>query len=402
MFSNKNRELVKFWTLRNAIIIIDEIQAIPRILLRDFAAAISHLARNFNTRFILMSATVPQIKALLPREITTGLLSTEYYTQSFNNRYTLRYNSEITDQSSLANAVYEQYQNGRSVLCVVNTKKTAQAIFNDLKKRESYSEVFLLSTLFVPFQRKRIIRKIKEKLLQKKPLMLISTQVIEAGVDLDFDCGYREFSPLYSIIQTAGRINRENKKGALHPFLEVTAQLTDFSPYHTTDLLKEEFEDLLSEPVPENCLLPLLKAYFETSLKRTSPDLLLKPFMENLDFQTTANELKKYFMPEIPTLVSIFIEVREGLAKHYQDRHNLLIDQLKGASLEDALAIKSKLKQLSRRLSQFIINVPAKEADVHGPLFNQSETRLCPYEFVKDGSYTKQEGWTGKESQFIF
>jgi CRISPR-associated endonuclease/helicase Cas3 len=401
-YSHKNRDLVKFWCLRDAIVILDEVQAIPRDLLRDVTAAISYFAANLNTRFILMSATVPNIKALFPSEHMAELLSTSYFTKPFNNRYTLSYDSKIDDEQSLVKSILKQQSRNRSVLCVVNTKKTARSLYELLKKSTGPKHIFLLSTLFTPFHRKHILRRIKEKLTLGMPVLLVSTQVIEAGVDLDFDCGYREFAPLYSIIQTAGRINRENRVDAKDPFLIVTKQLSKATPYHQTDLISDEFEQLLKEPVPEKQLLPLLKKYFQVCLQRTSPEPILEKHMINLEFETTAKEFDKHFMPKIPSLASVFIEVRPGLANLFIDRHRTLIEKLKGASLEEALFLKSRLKHLGRRMGQYTINVPAKEAGIHGPVYENSEISLCPYDSACAGTYSKTKGWAGQPDQLMF
>ena len=98
-----------------------------------------------------------------------------------------------------------------SVLCVVNTKYFASKIYEDLSGQK-VQNLFLLSTNLIPRHRKRKIEEIKQKLKEGVKVVLVSTQMVEAGVDLDFDTGFREFAPFGSIIQTAGRINRNSKK----------------------------------------------------------------------------------------------------------------------------------------------------------------------------------------------
>ena len=97
---------------------------------------------------------------------------------------------------------------------------------------------------------------------KNKKTLLISTQVIEAGVDLDFDYGFREFAPLYSIIQTAGRINRENRDDVKNSAELIITNKIGPSPYSQTDLLYDEVKNLLSKRIRENEILPFLKEYF--------------------------------------------------------------------------------------------------------------------------------------------
>ena len=114
------------------------------------------------------------------------------------------------------------------MLVVVNTISRSIELFRVLKK--SFEKVrdkpivLYLSTNIIPMQRKQIIKKAKELLKREKPVILISTQTIEAGVDLDFDLGFRDLAPLESLIQVAGRVNREGKKGEYLPVYVVSLE----------------------------------------------------------------------------------------------------------------------------------------------------------------------------------
>ena len=116
-----------------------------------------------------------------------------------------------------------------------------------------------MNTNFIPKHREEIIDKIKDQLQLSNKTIVISTQVIKAGVDLDldFDYGFREFAPLSSIIQTAGRINREGKKSH-QAYLEIT-DLLGVSPCHKKDLAEENIKKFLSNELPENKILSFQK-----------------------------------------------------------------------------------------------------------------------------------------------
>jgi CRISPR-associated endonuclease/helicase Cas3 len=248
LYSNKNLDLIKFWTLRDSVIVMDEIQAVPRVLLQDFAKTITYLSENLNIDFILMSATVPDIKQFLEPKITAELLDNKYFSLDFNNRYVLQFNNKIETEDALLKSIVQQYKKSNSVLTVVNSKKLASCIYERLKRHYTNKDsLFLLSSNFIPKHREDIIVKISESLKKKHNPILISTQVIEAGVDLDFDYGFREFSPFYSIIQTAGRVNRENRNAVKSSATLVVFPEIDFSPYHQNDLLKDEVVELLSK-----------------------------------------------------------------------------------------------------------------------------------------------------------
>ena len=94
-----------------------------------------------------------------------------------------------------------------AALCVVNTKKSARDLFTELKR--SSHPVYHLSTNMCPVHRLEVLAAVKRRLSEKQPVYVVSTQLIEAGVDIDFPCVFREMAPLESIIQAAGRCNRE-------------------------------------------------------------------------------------------------------------------------------------------------------------------------------------------------
>ena len=394
-YSNRNRDLIKFWTLRNSVIIMDEIQAIPRVLLQDFAQTISFLSKHFNIDFVLMSATVPEIKNFLDADITAELLDNKYYSLEFNNRYALHFNHSIDSEENLLVEIKKKHKEGKSVLTVVNTKKLASHLFEKLLDDINREYVFLLSSLFIPKHRKEIIKKISDKLKNDSKIILVSTQVIEAGVDLDFDSGFREFSPFYSIIQTAGRINREKRNE-----VKESASLTIFpeigySPYHQNDLLKEDVEKLLIKDVRENKLLPLLKDYFKTAIDRTQPDLLLIDKMKNLEFQEVLKIFNNNFMKKFPYTTQLFIEIEKGLYESFFEQLEFHYHSLntKLLSLEQKMEIKILIKDVYKEIAQFVINVPKNDVNDFESFYKESEMKVCCYDDFKTVSWWLVGWW---------
>lgn len=393
-YSNKNRDLIKYWTLRDSVIIMDEIQAIPRVLLQDFAKTVSRLSEQLNIDFILMSATVPEIKHFLDLDITAELLDNKYYSLEFNNRYSLNFNNSIDSEEILLHEIEKIHKKGNSILVVVNTKPLASRLYEKLKLNKDKNDIFLLSSYFIPKHRKKNIEEVFTQLKNGSEPILISTQVIEVGVDLDFDYGFREFSPLYSIIQTAGRVNRENRDE-----VKKTATLTIFSeiaysPYHQNDLLKGDVEKLLKNKVRENKLLPLLKDYFKTAINRTSPDLLLIDKMEHLEFQEVIKVFNNNFMKEMPYLTQLFIEIEEGLYEQFYEKLETLYNDLKDKtlSIEKKMEIKIEMKDVYKQVSQFVINVPKKEVLDFKAFYRDSEMKVC--QFVElENCYTETVGY---------
>lgn len=400
-YSNKNRDLVKFWTLRNSVIILDEIQAIPRVLLQDFSKTISFLAKEFNIDFILMSATIPAIKHFLDQDITSELLDLKYFSMPFNNRYQLQLDLNINHIDLFSDAIKKSIVTKNSLLAVVNTKKTALKLY-DLLIGDFGEELFLLSANFIPLHRKEIIKKISSRLKSNQKTILISTQVIEAGVDLDFDIGFREFAPFSSVIQTAGRVNREGKK---HLSPVIVTKSVGGSPYHQKDLSYEDMASLLTEKIESKDLLPYLNQYFEIVINKTTQNTLLIEDMKELNFETVIHTFHQHFMTKLPYIGSVFIEVEEGLYDSLKDRRERILQQNSSSSmtLEQKMEQKILLKELYKEVSKYIINVPEKEISHFLPIWEGSDIYCCPYSHVEDESnYSFVKGWISEEENMIW
>lgn len=404
IFSHHNRDLVKFWTLKDSVIIFDEIQAIPRILLRDFAQTIQFLTQALNMDVILMSATIPALKPLLPQNTWCNLLNERYYAMDFNNRYALEFDRTINTPEKLVDRIHTAADQYGSILCVVNTKKLALDIYEHVLAFAKEDEVYLLSTLFIPKHRKRIIKTIRKRLAKGLKTVLISTQVIEAGVDLDFDFGFREFAPLYSIIQTAGRINRENREDVRETATLIVTNQIGNSPYHDNDLLYNDVSRLLETPIRENEILPRLKSYFDTAINQTCPDPVLINDMKQLKFQTVMQTFDKNFMKTLPNMSSVFIEIKAGLYERFVNKRNRLIEQMKqdDLPLEHIMEIKSRLKQINKHVSAYIISVSQDDVSDLPDFENYNGVKVCQYSRLEAGIYTQKKGWSGSSETLLF
>ncbi|AXF57068.1 CRISPR-associated helicase Cas3' [Salicibibacter kimchii] len=215
----RNRPLKKFSKLTNSIIILDEIQNIRAEywpLLRKTFQALTNL---FHCKIILMTATQPLI---FSQEDTTELLESKAHTKAdfFNSmeRVDLTYIPNYGGSYSLDEWFQyfsEHYHRNKNYLAIFNTISSSIAIYDKMTKRfpaECYSnlKIVYLSTNIVPIERQRRIKKIKS-LMKDYQVIVVSTQVVEAGVDLDFDVVFRDIGPVDSIIQASGRCNRNGR-----------------------------------------------------------------------------------------------------------------------------------------------------------------------------------------------
>jgi len=353
-FSNHNRDNVRLETLRDSVIIVDEVQNIPRVLISSIVKIFEQFSKEYNIHFIIMSATMPSFEGLLE---SATVISEDWFYEKKENRYRLHFKADINSIESLVDEINSQE---KSLLCVVNTIDKAKKIFEELKGKER-EDKFLLTTHQIPLHRKEIINEIKEALSSGKKIKLISTQLIEAGVDLDFDVGYREFAPFGSIIQMAGRVNREGKKGIsdifVFDFLEIEGQSESVKrlPYRAIDLQEDNTISWLETPLEEIEILENLENYFKTVKDETSAIDLELP-MKNLEFASLFELLNANFMPKQPWKVSLFIEQREHqFSKYIEDRNDILNN-----SKYDVFEAMNRVKDLEKDLGLYTITVNNK------------------------------------------
>lgn len=229
LFAAGTNSARRMHSLSNAIVIFDEIQSLPIKTIHLFNNAIQFLCGQANTTAVLCTATMPLLQKV---EVSLGALSFEERNGIISDKLSLfkeLKRTEIIDNCrpdgwsnfevrDLALKLQSQHQ---SLLIICNTKDSAKTLFELLKKCADISVVHL-STNMCPAHRKAKIGKLREALNPEKsrPIICISTQLIEAGVDLDFGCVIRSLAGLDSIVQAAGRCNRHGyrKIGLVHIF----------------------------------------------------------------------------------------------------------------------------------------------------------------------------------------
>lgn len=210
LIGNRNRRLKKFNSLKNSIILIDEIQAID-IHYYDLLDYILKFSVNYlGAKVIMMTATKP----LVLKESIELLEGNEEYFKAFN-----RTSLDIDENKRSIDEFIDEFienKKDKSYLIICNTINESLQIYNKLKKEYKINgqedKIYYLSTNILPVHRAEIINTVSEKLENKEKVTLVSTQVVEAGVDFDFDVVIRDFAPLSSIIQSAGRCNRSGNK----------------------------------------------------------------------------------------------------------------------------------------------------------------------------------------------
>ncbi|NUU59405.1 CRISPR-associated helicase Cas3' [Paenibacillus agri] len=213
LFAAKPSRARKLHNLAGSIIILDEAQMIPTEVLRPCLAALKCLSVDYGVTVVLCTATQPALHPDWLDGITpVEIMDDPVKLYSDLKRVSVKFIGLKSD-AELSKMLSSQHQ----VLCIVNTRRHAQALYKSLGKQEGS---YHLSALMCPEHRTEIISEIKLRLQNKQKCIVISTSLLEAGVDIDFPQVYREIAGIHSIAQAAGRCNREGlaKEGEVFIF----------------------------------------------------------------------------------------------------------------------------------------------------------------------------------------
>lgn len=270
IFTGENKRLLKINKLSQSIVILDEIQALPAKYYGLIGVTIKRISEYYGTRFILMTATKPEIvhfaqellnnedlpnKRLLKEENNTIMQTTELlanherYYQRLQRTKLVPMMEVMQNEKGIADLVVQSRRKDQSAVVVLNTIRRSILTFHHLKELyQGECEILYLSTNLISLDRKAVIRRAKKLERQKEAFILVSTQTIEAGVDLDFDLGFRDLAPLESIIQVAGRVNRSGIKGTDIPvYIFDTGDWKNvyglFYMEHTKNFLNKEYRE---------------------------------------------------------------------------------------------------------------------------------------------------------------
>jgi CRISPR-associated endonuclease/helicase Cas3 len=211
LFGRKPARSRKLHRLANAVVVLDEVQALPVSLLVPILDGLRLLSRHFGTTVLLASATQPTFEHLAVWKPLDIKELVDEPVQLFVRLRRVRYEWRLEPQPSLEQVAGE-IAGERQALAVVNTVAHARRLYRLLTERRLEAEVFHLSTRMCPLHRRAVLAQVWRLLAEDKPVLVVSTQLIEAGVDVDFPVVFRALAPAESLQQAAGRANREGRR----------------------------------------------------------------------------------------------------------------------------------------------------------------------------------------------
>nr|WP_281282116.1 CRISPR-associated helicase Cas3' [Ruegeria sediminis] len=208
LFANRTSKCRKLHNIACSVIVLDEAQSLPIPFLRPCLAAIKELTRGYGCSAVLCTATQPAIYKEDGLKAPEALLrgETREIAPDPSRLYDHLKRVEVVKLGRLTNAELAQRVRGRSALVIVNNKRQARALYDDLRG----DGVFHLTTNMTASHRATVLGEVRRR-LQERPVLLIATALVEAGVDLDFPEVWRAVAGIDSITQAAGRCNRNGK-----------------------------------------------------------------------------------------------------------------------------------------------------------------------------------------------
>ena len=360
MISSKNRSLRKFHNIANSIIILDEVQSIPHeywLLLNKLLAAMS---RYLNTYFIFVTATQPLIFDEQKGEISELVENKNYYFEQFD-RIELQYYPDPMHIKDFKTYIQKDIETNpdKDFLIVLNTITSTRELYKHLSDNKSKNTKYCyLSTSVTPKERLERILSIKDS-ENKIRKVIISTQLIEAGVDIDVDVVYRDMATLDSINQVAGRCNR-NYIGHEKGTVKIVTLRDDRQEYHRyvySGFLIDKTKEVLKgvKSIHENQFLNLNNQYFKNvkgaQSKDNSIDLL--GYLSNLKFEEIQ---KKFHLIENEYVkIDVFVELDADAHEIWQKYQHI-------RTIKNPLERKKEFLGIKKQFYDYVISVSKDKA----------------------------------------
>lgn len=360
IISNKNKSLRKFHNITNSIILLDEIQSLPYKYWKIINLFFKKLAYEYNCWIILMTATQPYI--FKENEIKSLVDNVDYYFNKFD-RVNYNFNLDSQNFEDFKKEFVDKISNDskNDYLVVLNTINSSKELYEFIKDYYSVMDydiylddcngicyigddiqLIYLSNNIIPKHRLEKINAIKESNRQS---IVISTQLIEAGVDIDVDIIYRDLAPLDSLVQTAGRCNRSGnkEKGVVNVISLKNENGKSYSSFIYDSLLLNKTKEVLTslnQISEKEFNLAAAKNYFKLIYNSGTQDDYLIKIIKNLRFPEIPSNFK--LIEEDIQKVDVFVVINSE-AKLLFEKYKDIINNYKGFNRKNEfLKIKNK------------------------------------------------------------
>jgi CRISPR-associated endonuclease/helicase Cas3 len=388
LFANRTSRCRKLHNIIGSVIILDEVQTLPIALLTPIRSMLQELVERYRVTVVFCTATQPPIEGQnpyfdgFPSELIRNIIEPEQAKQHFKALQRVHYEKPSVSWSW--EDVAQDIKPKNQALVVLNTRKNALSVLDALEVRATdylsgsnhqdevqsvlrESDILHLSTLLCGEHRREVLAEVRQRLKARKPCILISTQVVEAGVDVDFPIVYRAMGPLDRIVQAAGRCNREGKmegKGRVVIF-EATEGKTPKGEYGkavamTRQHLNEAGLEGLHEP-------DIFEAYFQSLYQIEDRDKHgIEDLRKQSNYRCVAEKFRLIDDNSMPVVI------------RYNDEVTQILNEISRRGLWSSDR---------RKLQPYIVNLPRYEF-----LKMTTRTEWVPNLWVWDGTYDPIRG----------
>lgn len=331
LFSNKSSKCRKLHNIANSVIIFDEAQMLPNDYLLPCIAAMEELIRHYRSSIVLCTATQPSLKTFFPEDMQHLELCPRMEEQfRFFKRVGFQNLGKITEEKLI-----ERLRTEHQALCILNTKNNVQKLYEKIKGEGVYH----LSTFMYPYHRQKRLAAIRERLQAGERCIVIATSLVEAGVDLDFQSVYRELAGIDSMIQAAGRCNREGKRNVQ----------TSFAYYFQL----EETHRIPGQEQQIDTAKQVIRKYEDIA----SIEAVQEYFFRLYRFKGTALD-KKNILEEFQKGRFAFATVGKEFKLIEQNTKTILIPvEMRAKEIAEELKLKGASKRLIREAGKYCINI---------------------------------------------
>jgi len=364
LYAAKTSRCRKLHNITNSVVVLDEAQTLPVDFLHPCLRVLRELSANYHTTTVLCTATQPAIHHHA-QDFPIGLENCREIIRDTASLFTALKRVDLIFQGDLLDSDLAcLLRNHSHVLCIVNRRGHARKIFRLLGRGKGD---FHLSALMCPEHRSQILTEVRERLASGKPVRLISTQLIEAGVDVDFPVVYRSLAGLDSIAQAAGRCNRNGKLPTGHTFVFIPENQKGEAYFRETAQVARQLIDLHPDLLGEKAIHDYFDLYYYQQKRRWDSKSILESFrLDGRDkampfhfqFASVAKDFQLIADWQVPVIIP------------FDDKARNLITQLRNPAIP-------LHRNLLRALQRYTVQISPKVRDEN----------IRSFEALRDGQF---------------
>lgn len=350
LYAAKTSRCRKLHNIANSVIILDEAQTLPVDFLHPCLRVLSELTAHYHTTAVLCTATQPAIHRH-EQDFPIGLENCREIIRDTDSLFTALKRVELTSLDKIPdNDLACRLRSHSQVLCIVNRRKHAREIFRLLGNSE---ENFHLSALMCAEHRSQILADIRNRLADGETVRLVSTQLIEAGVDVDFPTVYRALAGLDSIAQAAGRCNRNGKLAIGQTYIFTPDDQKGEAYFRETAQIASQLIELHPDLLSEDAIHHYFDLYYYQQKRRWDSKNILECFRLDggdkvLPFKFQFASVAKEFKLIDDWQVSVLIP--------FNDKARDLINQLRNPAIPLHRNLLRALQRYTVQISPKVLN----------------------------------------------